>query len=377
MSINVHWFLPTGGDSRDVDGSAGGHVRPPTLSYLGQVAQAAEDVGFDAVLTPVGSWCEDPWTVTAYLAARTERLRFIVAVRPGTIVPTLAAQMAATLQRASNGRVLLNVVSGGEEDELRRYGDWLDKEARYERTGEFLAILRGAFEGPVDFEGRHLRAAGATAGASPAPRPELHFGGTSSAALRMAARHADVHLSWGEPIAALAERIERLRALAAELGRSLRFGLRIHVITRDRADEAWAETDRLLDAMDPEVVAAVTRAQARSGSAGQRRMAELHGGSRDDLVLAPNVWSGIGLVRGGVGTALVGSHEEVADRIAEYHAIGFDEFILSGHPHLEEAYAAGEGLLPVLRRRGLLPEASAAEARPRGPAFVAAPVHVR
>jgi len=122
--------------------------------------------------------------------------------------------------------------------------------------------------------------------------------------------------------------------------------VRLHVITRERSDEAWAVAERLLAEMDP---ASVARAQARlaaTSSVGQRRMLALHGGARDRLEVAPNLWAGIGLVRGGAGTALVGSHEEVAERIEEYRQVGFDEFIFSGYPHLEEAYSFGEGVIP-------------------------------
>jgi alkanesulfonate monooxygenase len=155
-----------------------------------------------------------------------------------------------------------------------------------------------------------------------------------------------------------------MRELAAEQGRTLRFGIRLHVITRDRAKDAWAETERFLETLDPTVVQAAQEAFARSESVGQQRMVSLHGGSADDLVVSPNLWAGYGLVRGGAGTTLVGSHEEVADRIEEYHSLGFDEFVLSGHPHLEEAYWFGEGVMPILRRRGVLDqrEADAREA---------------
>jgi alkanesulfonate monooxygenase len=164
----------------------------------------------------------------------------------------------------------------------------------------------------------------------------------------------DVALAWGEPPSMVAPRLERLRTLAAEQGRTLRFGIRLHVITRDRASDAWHETERFLEQLDPRAVTAAQAAMAKSASVGQQRMVSLHQGSADDLVVAPNLWAGIGLVRGGAGTALVGSHTEVADRIEEYHDLGFDEFILSGHPHVEEAYWFGEGVMPELRRRGLL-----------------------
>jgi alkanesulfonate monooxygenase len=363
MTAAIHWFLPTAGDSRDiVAAGAEAHRRPPTIEYLGQVARAAEDLGYTGVLTPTGTWCEDAWIVTAALLAETTRLKFLVAFRPGFVSPTLVAQMAATYQRVSGGRLLVNVVTGGDDVEQQRFGDWLDHDERYDRTDEFLQVIRGAWSGlPFDFEGRHYRVAGATTRQPPMPVPEIYFGGASPAAEGVAARRVDVYLAWGEPPAMVAERVERMRELAAAEGRTLRFGIRLHVISRDTAAEAWAETDRLLTTMDPKVIEAAQAAFASSGSVGQQRMASLHGGTTDGLVIAPNLWAGVGLVRGGAGTALVGSHDEVAERIGEYHALGFDEFILSGHPHLEEAYSFGEGVLPLLRRAGIVDDRSGAD----------------
>jgi len=356
MSVVLHWFLPTSGDSRTVvPFGPDGHRRPPTLDYLAQIARAADDLGYTGVLTPTGTWCEDSWLVTAALLRETKRLKFLVAFRPNSISPTLAAQKAATFQRISGGRLLLNIVTGGDDSEQRRFGDWLDHDERYDRTDEFLSVLRGALTGqPYDFEGRYFHVAGATVNQVPEPIPQLYFGGASGAAEVVAAKHVDVYLAWGEPPSMVAPRLARMRELAAEQGRTLRFGIRLHVIARDRAEDAWAETERFLDQLDPAVVTAAQAALAKSASVGQRRMVSLHSGSRDDLVIAPNLWAGIGLIRGGAGTALVGSHEEVADRIEEYHQLGFDEFILSGHPHLEEAYWFGEGVMPILRRRGVL-----------------------
>jgi alkanesulfonate monooxygenase len=355
--MKLHWFLPTGGDGRDVlPVDPATQSRAPDLTYLTQVARAAEAMGFDALLTPCGTQCEDAWIATAMVAARTERIRFLVAFRPGLLSPTLAAQMASTYQRLTGGRVLLNVVTGAEPHELARFGDRADKETRYERTGEFLQVVRGAWSGAeYDFAGRHYDVSAATTRAAPDPRPEIYFGGASPAAEVVAARHVDVYLAWGEPPAMVRERLDRMRGLAAAEGRTLRYGIRFHVISRDTSEAAWAEADRLLAAMPPAAVAAAQADFARTQSEGQRRMAELHGGDPSRLLVHPNVWAGIGLVRGGAGTALVGSHEEVADRIAEYHDLGFDEFIFSGYPHLEEAYTFGEGVMPVLRRRGLLP----------------------
>lgn len=362
--LKFHWFLPTnGGDGRQVVGGghgvdAGPSGRPASVAYLGQVARAAEDMGFDAALTPAGAWCEDAWLSTAMLSQVSERLKFLVAFRPGLISPYLAAQMAGTFQNLSKGRLLLNVVTGGESHEQRMFGDFLDKEARYARCDEFLTIVRALWAGEtVDFRGDHLQVEGARLAQIPNPVPEIYFGGSSPAAGRVAARHADVYLTWGEPPEAVAEKVAWIRQLATDAGRDpdrpIKFGIRMHTITRDTSTEAWAEADRLVAGIDQETLDKVQAGLRRSESQGQRQMLELNGGSKDDLEIYPNVWAGIGLVRGGAGTALVGSHEEVADRIEEYHSVGIDEFVLSAYPHLEGAYWFGEGVLPILARRGL------------------------
>jgi alkanesulfonate monooxygenase len=366
MPITPHWFLPTNGDSRsdlslgNAVGAEGSRVladdgeRAPTVGYIGRIASAAESLGFAAALTPTSSWCEDALVMTAALSQRTRTFKFLVAFRPGLQSPTLAAQAAATFQRVSGGRLLLNVVTGGDDAEQRRFGDHLDKRARYARAAEYLHVLRELWTGePVDFTGEHIEVRGATIVPDPV-WPEIYLGGSSPEALDVAAAHADVYLTWGEPPEAVAAKLDAVRERAERLGRELRFGVRLHVIARETAEEAWAEAGRLLDGLDPAAIERAQAVQRSSQSEGQRRMVALHQGSRDDLEVYPNLWAGIGLVRGGAGTALVGSHEQVADRIAEYHELGLDEFIFSGYPHLEEAYRVGEGVLPVLRRRGLL-----------------------
>jgi alkanesulfonate monooxygenase len=370
VSLTFHWFLPTYGDSRHVVGGghglpagAAGGQRPADLGYLTQISRAAEQLGFVGALTPTGAWCEDAWLTTAMLAQETERLKFLVAFRPGFVSPTLAAQMAATFQRHAPGRLLLNVVTGGESHEQRAYGDFLDKESRYARTGEFLSIVRALWRGEsVTLDGEHLRVENAQLARVPDPVPPVYFGGSSPVAGEVAARHSDVYLTWGEPPAQVAEKIAWIRGLAEREGRTLRFGIRLHVISRDTADQAWAEAQRLLDGFSDDAVKAVQAGLARSESEGQRRMLALHGGSSDGLEVSPNLWAGIGLVRGGAGTALVGSHTEVAERIAEYHRLGIDEFIMSGHPHVEEAYWFGEGVLPRLSDAGLWTHPAATQA---------------
>ncbi|HEY5333115.1 MAG TPA: LLM class flavin-dependent oxidoreductase, partial [Solirubrobacterales bacterium] len=264
-NLRFHWFLPTQGDGRGLietgeappPGVAGG-LREASIAYLTRVATAAEDLGFEAALTPTGGWCDDAWVVTAMLSETSDRLKFLVAFRPGMVSPTLAAQMAATFQWHSRGRLLLNVVTGGDADEQRAFGDFLEKEQRYQRTGEFLEIVRRLWDGEtVDYSGEHLRVEGATIHRLPDPRPELYFGGSSPAGIEVAASHVDVYLTWGEPPAAVAEKVGRVRAAAAERGREVHFGIRLHTISRDTDTAAWAEAERLLDTVPAETIAQV------------------------------------------------------------------------------------------------------------------------
>jgi alkanesulfonate monooxygenase len=357
-----HWFLPTQGDGRRLveesrlPGRAGG-PRVASLGYLTQVALAAEELGFEGALTPTGLWCDDAWVTTAMLSQRTERLKFMIAFRSGLVSPTLAAQMASTFQRLSEGRLLLNVVTGGDGEEQRALGDRLEKDARYERTAEFLSIVRDLWRGEqVDLEGAQLWVSGAQLEQLPAPAPPIYFGGSSPAALDVAARHVDVYLSWGEPPSLLDGKLRALEEIAEARGRRLQLGIRLHVVSRDTAEEAWREAERLLEGIPAETIEQIQARLRRSESEGQRRMMSLHNGSASGLEVAPNLWAGVGLARGGAGTALVGSHEEVAERIEEYAALGISEFVLSGYPHLEEAYWFGEGVLPLLRGRALLGE---------------------
>ena len=355
-----HWFLPTGGDARTLGGSAhgvrigdagtvdAGAGRPASHPYLLQVAQAADTLGYHSVLTPTGAHCQDAWIVTAALIGATRRLTFLVALRPGLISPVLAAQMTSTFAGLSGGRIALNVVIGSSSAEQRGYGDRLDHDARYARAGEYLTVVRAALRGkPFDHHGQHYTIEGGALPEPLDPPPPVYLGGSSAAAADVAAEHADVYLTWGEPPAQVAEKVARIQDLAATRGRQVRFGIRLHVVTRDTAGQAWADAERLVSGIDDDTIVARQANLRQLESEGQRRMLDLHGGDRDRLTVAPNLWAGVGLVRGGAGTALVGSHAEVAERIEEYCAIGIDEFIFSGYPHLEEAYAFAEGVMPL------------------------------
>jgi alkanesulfonate monooxygenase len=363
-----HWFLPTGGDDRAMSASTHGGIigthtdpvspglRPPSLDYLITLARAVDALGYDGVLTPTGAHCEDAWLVTAALISHTTRLKYLVALRPGFVAPMLAAHMSATFQRLSidrqgGGRLLLNIVAGGSATEQRAYGDPLDHDQRYARAEEFLTVFRAAITGQrFDHAGSYYAIKQGQLAQPPDVSPTIYLGGSSDQAVRVAARQADVYLTWGEPPAHVREKIDRVAKEAAQQGRQIRFGIRLHVISRDTADRAWADAARLIAGLDAATIARRQQSLRQLESEGQRRMLDLHGGDPDRLVIAPNLWAGIGLVRGGAGTALVGSHDEVAERIAEYRALGIDEFILSGYPHLEEAYAFAEGVLPLLRK---------------------------
>lgn len=366
--MDILWFLPTHGDGRHLGSTVGG--RAITFGYLRQIAEAADELGYFGVLLPTGRSCADSWVVASSLLSATKQLRFLVAVRPGIQSPTVSARMAATLDRLSEGRLLINVVTGGDPVETRADGLFLDHDERYRLTDEFLTIWRGVLAGEtVDFTGRYLKVEGAKllVPGWQRPYPPLYFGGSSAAGQIVAADHVDLYLTWGEPPNQVADKIAEMKRLAAARGRTLRFGIRLHVIVREHEHEAWQAAEDLIRYVDDAQIAEAQRTFARFDSVGQQRMAKLHTGRRDRLEISPNLWAGIGLVRGGAGTALVGDPQTVATRIKEYAALGVDTFIFSGYPHLEEAYRVAELLFPLLPQAAVAkPETGAGFVSPFG-----------
>jgi alkanesulfonate monooxygenase len=347
--INVLWFLPTHGDGRFLGTATGG--RHVNLGYLRQIAQAADELGYFGVLLPTGRSCEDSWIVASALVPLTERLRYLVAVRPGLQSPSVAARMTATLDRISNGRLLINVVTGGDPTENKGDGIFLSHDERYEVTSEFLDVYKALLAGNVvERKGKHISIEDGRLLFPPAQPggPPLYFGGSSDAGIAVGVRTVDKYLTWGEPPDQVREKINRVSTIAEGLGKTLSFGIRLHVIVRDTNAEAWAAADDLIRHVDDATIAKAQSIFGRMDSVGQRRMAALHGGRRDKLEVSPNLWAGVGLVRGGAGTALVGDPETVAARIKEYAALGIDTFILSGYPRLEEAYRFAELVFPLL-----------------------------
>ena len=349
MSLDIFWFLPTAGDTRYLGKSD--FARPPTNAYMRQIAVTAEQLGYDGLLIPTGSSCLDPWVTASSVAAVTSRIKLLVALRTSVSGPTASARQAASLDEALNGRLLLNVVPGGDAVELAADGVFLKHDERYDAADEFLTVWRRLLQGEkVDFKGKHIEVQGAQ-NFNPAvskPYPPLYFGGSSPAAHALAAKHVDAYLTWGEPPEEVGKKIADVRARAAKLGRTVRFGVRLHVIVRETSGEAWAAADKLISKLTDADIAAAQSNYARMDSVGQRRMAELHGGQRDRLVVGPNLWAGVGLVRGGAGTALVGNPQEVAARLQEYVDLGVDSFVLSGYPHLEESIRFAELVFPLL-----------------------------
>ncbi|CAM3996331.1 FMNH2-dependent alkanesulfonate monooxygenase [Roseateles saccharophilus] len=357
--MKIFWFIPTHGDSRYLGSSRGARVADH--AYFKQIAIAADSLGYKGVLLPTGRSCEDSWIVAASLIDATRRLKFLVALRPGLVAPAQSARMAATLDRLSGGRLLVNLVTGGDADELAGDGQFLDHTARYEQSAEFIRIWREllarSHDGEsFDFDGRHLSVKGGKILYPPInrPYPPVFFGGSSAPAHELAAAQVDTYLTWGEPPADVEKKLANVRERAAAHGRQLRYGIRLHVIVRETEDEAWRAAGELLSQLDEATVAAAQARFKSMDSVGQRRMAELHGGQfnkadvRQGLEIAPNLWAGVGLARGGAGTALVGNPQQVADRIKEYANLGLEYFILSGYPHLDEAHRFAELVFPLL-----------------------------
>lgn len=348
--MNVFWYMcaPDGAYPWQPEGS-----RRVDLGYYKQLALAYDQLGYTGALFATGA--HDVWVLAGALLSYTERLKLLVAIHPGLIAPTLLGKMAATLQEFSRGRLLINVVSG-DAKMLGAYGMTMSHDERYEMADEYLQIWHRLFAGEtVDFNGHYFQTQGAKlalpVGQGIEP-PPLWFGGSSDKAIDVAAKHVETYLSWGETPDQIGAKVDLVKARAEKLGRELEYGIRLYVIVRDTDEEAWAAAADLYGRMDEAAIAANQRFVGKTDSVGQQRMTAMHGGQKPenlrDLEIAPNLWAGIGLVRPGPGTAIVGSPDTVIRTLEAYKKAGVNTFILSGMPLLEEAFRFGEKVLPRL-----------------------------
>ncbi|MEM6891174.1 MAG: FMNH2-dependent alkanesulfonate monooxygenase [Pseudomonadota bacterium] len=344
-----YWYIPAHKDVRYLGTEIG--ARPATLDYLKQVAQAVDQLDYQGALVPTGTNCEDSWVIASALSSMTAQMKFIVAVRPGLMSPSVAARMASSFDRMTGGRLIVNVVGGGDPVELAGDGVFLSHGERYELMQDFLTVWKPLVQGEsLSFEGKFFKIEGGQ-NLFPCvqqPAPPLFMGASSPASIKVAVDHIHTVLTWGEPPKQVQDKLSKIRAAAEAAGRKINFGIRLHLVVRETDEKAWAAADDLIKYVTDDAIEAAQKALSRTQSFGQKRMNNLHGGNRGNLEVSPNLWAGVGLVTGGAGTALVGSPKTVADRLLEYRDIGIETFILSGYPHLEEAYRVAELLFPEL-----------------------------
>ncbi len=343
-------------------------ARGPALDrdYVRAFAQAHEQAGFDRILVPHHSTSPDATLTVAYAASVTERIHFMLAHRPGFVAPTLAARQFASLDQFSGGRLGVHYISGGSDDEQKRDGDWLDHDQRYARTDEYLEVLRKVWtaDRPFDHEGAHYRARGAFSEVKPLqtrnglPHVPVYFGGASEAAIPVAGKHADVYALWGESLEQARELTSRVRAEAAKHGRSVRFSVSFRPILADTEAAAWARADSILEETRRlRVVQGYARGGPQQSEGARRLLAAAEQGTRLDKRL----WTAIAQETGGRSnsTALVGTPEQVADALLDYHALGVSTFLIRGFDPLEDALDYGRELIP--RTRALVAERAAAQ----------------
>ncbi|GAA0798895.1 LLM class flavin-dependent oxidoreductase [Spirilliplanes yamanashiensis] len=323
-------------------------------AYTARIARAHEDAGFDQVLIGYSSAYPDPAHVAAYAAARTERLTYLVAHRPGVVAPTVAARTFATLDRFSGGRVTLNIITGGHDAEQRRDGDYLSKDDRYARSGEYLSILRRAWESdtPFSHSGRFYAFEDFVSQVRPAAgRIPVYFSGSSPAAYATGVRHADVHMFWGEPLAAIAEQIAAVRAAADAAGvPAPRFSVSFRPILGATEELAWRRAHDILARIDTSHTGRFLRNRDRDNPANagsQRLLAFAADADRHDRAL----WTATAKASGAAGnsTALVGTPDTVAQALLDYHDLGVTTFLIRGYDPLDDAVDYGRELVPAVR----------------------------
>lgn len=339
-----------------------------SLDAFAAQCHIAEGIGYDSVLVPYAlGGCDDPVVTSTALISRTSTLRFMPAFRPSLVSPVQFAQQITSFQKFSNNRLDLNVTYGVPGPFSQIGGVWLDKQELMDQAAEFLTVMRGAWDGPFDFEGRYFHVRGASV-----PRPEVlprvYYSGMSDDAARFAAEHADVYLTYIEPIEMFSERIQRAQKIAADLGRELSFATASAIVARDTNEDAWAAVDDMMAGvtLNQELVQMVLGSFQQSGVY-QNLIAgldtEFDGDWRKFLV-GPNLWMGGMLTVGpAAGPIWVGSYDEIADRIEELRQLGISDLLFGGVSMERTGQGAAlmrEKMIPLLRKRGLIAPAGAA-----------------
>jgi len=349
------WFIPIDGDGAHI-GTVSAE-RLPTFEYLSDVVRTAEAEGFYSLLIPTrfsnglfeqNAPLAETWTMATALAAITKKIRFLIALRPGFISPGLFAQMAATLDRISNGRIDINIVPGGIQGDFERLGEHSDHSHRYTRAEEFIEVCQKlwASPDPVIYKGNHIQLNGAIC--SPGPigdGPRIYMGGASEAALGLAGRKSDVYLAWITPKDKMAAFFNMARQQFAKAKRAPSFGLRTHIIVRSKESQAWEAAEELLSNASTIVKEQRQAVFAGSAMVGQKAQSQIVADHR----IGPHLWNGISTVRVNCGTAIVGNPQQVAEELFGYWELGIDQFILSGFPHLEECKRVSSEVIPIVK----------------------------
>lgn len=367
MPIEILGMIATtaGSESKRLEGPI---VDP---AYVREFSRAHEASGFDRVLIGYSASSPDGFAVAASALHSTERLKVLIAHRPGFVAPTLVARKLATLDHLTGGgRIAIHHISGGSDQDQRRDGDFSEKGDRYRRTAEFIDVLRRTLEEdePFDYEGEFYRFEGAYSAVKPATEDgiPIFFGGLSEGAVEVGARHADVYMLFGEPLAAVAERVRTIREAAAAEGRTVEFSLSTRPIIGATEEEAWAKARRIYDE------AAALQAKSESGNtlafrSGPREQTSV---SADLLqqhaqlsdVHDERLWLGITRLSGpgGNSTAPVGTPAQVAEALLKYYDLGVTKFLIRGFDPLGDVVDWGDELVPLLREGARLRDEEAA-----------------
>ncbi|WP_339171078.1 LLM class flavin-dependent oxidoreductase [Solibacillus sp. FSL R5-0691] len=325
--------------------------REPSVEYITKVAQAAEKAGFSTLLLPIGGSCVDSLVAASHLTANTNTLNFLFAVRPGSTAPTQLAKQYSSVNYWSNNRVFVNVVTGGAPKELENDGDFLSHTDRYKRTREYIEILKRLFNGETfDYDGEFYTLKGANLPLPVKNAPPIYFGGSSPIAKEVATDVADVYMLWGETLETTKEELETVVKLAKEKNRDLSYSVSFQVVLGETEEAAFENANKIISQVDPEVLAAKHANTLSNGAVGVSRLHQLMLESKDNnFVIAPNIWAGLTQVLSGNSIALVGTPQQVAERIVEFVDLGFDKVLLRGFPHLEVIEEIGEKVIPLVQ----------------------------